>query len=171
VGDGVTLWNYDYVNNRYSATVYGTYSGPQPADYANTFFRYLSSVCTGNSSSITHFLQQVYGANGANYQSWMPGIYPTVDELGNVTYSIGQPPRRTVIFGLNVQGQNTISYDDVSRAGRLTKSVDWTMAITSNVTVDPNAFVFIPPSNARSMAGPHLPGAPTATSVGSSTSH
>src|SRR5665213_2682253 len=100
VGDGVTLWRYDYLNNRYSATVYGTYSGLQPADYSNTFFRYLSASSEGYVTYMTNLLRQVYGASGASYQSWMPGIKPFLDVPGNLNYTIGQPPRRTIIFGV-----------------------------------------------------------------------
>ncbi len=178
VGDGVTLWRYDYLNNTYSATVYGTYSGPQPYDYSNTFFRYLSAISEGYISYQTLLLKQIYGTNGASYQSWMPGITPVVDAEENVTYSMGQPPRRTITFSFGLAGVMTgslqsISYDDVANVGRSKKTIDWSMTIVSNLAIDPLEFKFVPPAQARLIAGPRISGTtPVATSgVGTTLGH
>jgi hypothetical protein len=160
VGDGVTLWRYDYEHNTYSAVNYGTYSGAQPADYNARFFRYLGSITDAYSAYSVKFLEQVYTPSGAAYFSWAPGTTPVQSVSGPIVYSVGNPqsPRRTITFTLtgtpNVIG--SIDYHDVAGTYRTPVVTDWTLTPTTLTQVDTSFFKFAPPANAKAVAGPKL---------------
>jgi len=155
IGDGVTLWRYDYVNNTYSAINYGNYSGNQPSDYTGTLFRYMASMSQGYMSFPIMLLRQIYGVDHASYQSWMPGVQPA-NVLGNVEYSIGNPPRRRISFQMAAGVLTDVVYDDATTMRGLQKNTDWTMHIVAGPTMNSGLFSFTPPRGAHVIAGPHL---------------
>ena len=157
VGDGVTLWRYDYRSNSYSAVNYGTYSGNQPADYTGAMFRDLTSLSQGYMSYPILLLRQIYGVDGASYQSWLPGVNPASDVAGNIVYSIGTPPRRTITFMLSTGALTDVVYDDVTTLRNLQKKTDWTIHIVGGPTMNPTLFKFVPPYGAKPVAGPRIP--------------
>lgn len=157
IGDGITLWRYDYVNNTYSAVTYGTYSGTQPADYTGTLFRCLTAMGEGYTSFPIMLLRQIYSGTLPSYQSWMPGVIPSLDTLGNAVYSVGQPPRRTITFVLSTGALTDVVYDDVTTMRGVQKKTDWTIHIVSGPTLAAPDFTFTPPRGARPIAGPRLP--------------
>lgn len=159
IGDGVTLWRYDYVNNTYAATDYGTYSGPQPPDYTGTLFRDLTSLSDGYMSFVIQFLKQTYEISGVMYQSWMPGVAASIDQYNSVTYSIGTPPRRTITFNnLQTGALKEVDYTDSTTVRGIARSTNWRMPIQSLTATDPNMYKFTPPLGARAIALPHLSG-------------
>ena len=154
IGDGVTLWRYDYVNNTYSAVNYGSYSGDQPEGYRGTLFRSITSMSEGYMSYPIMLLRQIYAGTLNGYQSWLPGVNPVVDSLGNVNYSVGQPPRRTITFNFKLGELLGVAYDDVAMMRGVVKHTDWTIQITGGWIFDSNTFSFTPPAGSRPVAGP-----------------
>ncbi|MHB8636246.1 MAG: hypothetical protein ACYC96_07215 [Fimbriimonadaceae bacterium] len=157
IGDGVTLWRYDYVNNTYSAVNYGTYSGNQPADYTGALFRYLTSMSQEYMSYPIMLLRQIYSVDGARYQSWLPGVTPLTDSAGNVIYSVGVPPRRTITFTMGTGALTDVAFDDVTTLRGVQKNTDWAIHIIGGLTINSSLFSFTPPKGARPIAGPKMP--------------
>lgn len=155
VADGVTLWRYEYATNSYMAVNYGTYSGPQPGDYTATLFRYLGSMTQGYMAYPTTMLRQIYGG-GLGYQSWLPGVTPTIDASGNVVYSVGVPPRRTITFNLSTGALTSVSYDDTTVMRGLQRNEDWSINVLPYLTTNAALYVFRPPAGSRAVAAPHL---------------
>lgn len=163
VGDGVTLWRYDYTNNTYSAVTYGSLTGAQPANYTSNLFRYAGTFTQGYMSYPVTVLRQIYDpANG--YQSWMPGVPSTVDAAGNVSYSIGAPPRRTITFDLSTGALTGISFDDVTNVNGMQTNSDWTIQILAGLEESSNDFTFVPPLGARPVALPRIVSHPSSAS-------
>ncbi len=94
VGDGTTLWNYDFVTHQYSATLYGSYGPTQPELYELNLLNDFVWATSGPEAYLSKLLRQIYPINpnyvpppliinitavppitNTNYASWMPGIY------------------------------------------------------------------------------------------------
>jgi hypothetical protein len=82
VGDGRTLWFYDFVNQRYSGATYGTYGnrGTNPFDDAPRLLGQLYTEANGPSVYLARLMREVNPPTGGTliprYKSWAPGYVP-----------------------------------------------------------------------------------------------
>jgi len=157
IGDGLTLWRYDYPTNTYSALQYGAYNGAPPVGYADAVLKSLQSLVSGQSAQAVGLLREIYEGLNAQYTSWMPGVTPTSTWAGStetVNYStaIGNP--RALRFTIAAGQLSTIGYSESETAFGLTRITQWVMSIyPGNTLTAPSGFVFNMPAGAKPVVG------------------
>lgn len=119
LGDGNSLWVYNFSLHQYSATSYGGTAGlARPDTYGADLLDDLNWAATGPDGYMAKLLRQVYNPGSPNYTSWMPGVVsvqltqgqqfydpinPTVyyyPSAGNNIYLYNASPRRTILFAI-----------------------------------------------------------------------
>ena len=77
VGNGETMFAYDFTRNEYSAQAYGKYGGIQPNNYGSNFITFLNQVAPPEARPAVRFAIEVDGYDAPSYQSWLSGVTPT----------------------------------------------------------------------------------------------
>lgn len=162
VGDGTTLWSYSFLKNEYSAVTYGTYAGPEPANYTNSLLNALESMSSGQSAYATRLLRQTYSGLAAGYVSWSPGNTPTESggpNLKIVDYAPTTSDDKKIDFQVSIDTNGTpsldqVSFDEAISQGALVRRLTWDLKVyPGTLLVAPSGFKFNPPPGARPITG------------------
>ncbi|HVT13378.1 MAG TPA: hypothetical protein VHE55_14015 [Fimbriimonadaceae bacterium] len=181
VGDGQTLWSYDFNQNTYSAFHYGSYSGPPPEGFRTNLLQEMASASKGQTIFLARMLREVFGGVVATYTTWLPMATITYVGKGTTTESMKDPvanrtyvasdvdafvvytyptrPQRSAAFHLTRPDQtqpwaiSEIYYADLQRISASTsRYVDWTITVHTTAFPFAATYIFKPPTTARPIA-------------------
>lgn len=182
VGDGMTLWSYDFAKNTYSASRYGSYGAAQPQGFRASMLFELTNATSGPSVFLARTLREIFSGDFAQYRSWFPMAQITVVSDVAPTRSMVDPivPSRSytgdqlnfyVVYTYNPRvrrsGAFHFSRSDVTKPWTLAevfyadgtslnastpRLVDWRMTFHTGMLPASTNYVFVPPTNARAIA-------------------
>lgn len=180
VGDGQTLWSYDFGQNAYSAFNYGAYSGAPPEGFRTNLLQEMASSSKGPTIFLARMLREIFAGTNAQYTPWLPmatvtyivkGSVPMTDPVATnrtyagddqnsfVVYTYATRPQRSAAFHL-VRSSITdpwslgeIYYADLQKLSAAnTRFLDWKIVVRT-VPFPANAtYIFKPPTTARPIA-------------------
>lgn len=148
--DGVQLFHYDPLQNEYSASMYGAYSGRQPDRLADTMLQSVVALSKGAAIMPIRFLRDIYSGDGLVFKSWMAGVIPveiSTDVVHTVTY---EAKTRKLVYTLNPKSGalETVEYWDISGNGALSSHWTLTYSILDSAPKEWD-FSFKPPEGCR----------------------
>ncbi|HTQ10654.1 MAG TPA: hypothetical protein VMI31_11320, partial [Fimbriimonadaceae bacterium] len=91
VGDGTTLWSYDFARNSYTTFRYGAYSGAPPQGFRSNMLQELGSSARGSTVYLARLLKEVFSGDYAQYSDWFPGAGITLVSTNSKTTSMTDP--------------------------------------------------------------------------------
>jgi hypothetical protein len=182
VGDGTTLWGYDFTKNAYTSFRYGAYSGTLAPDFRANMLQELTTNSRGTTVFMSRMLREVFSGDIAQYRTWFPGAQITLltktssppvmtdpvdqnrsyvaDDLNlYVIYTYTPRTQRSSAFHFSRPDLNSpwslseIYYADSQTAGSsVVRFVDWRITVHTGVLPLSTNYVFVPPTNARAIA-------------------
>ncbi|HWA83368.1 MAG TPA: hypothetical protein VG820_08050 [Fimbriimonadaceae bacterium] len=181
VGDGQTLWSYDFNQNAYSAFHYGAYSGPPPEGFRLNLLQEMTSASKGQTVVLARMLREIFGGVTAQYTTWLPmatvtwvgkgttteslkdpianRTYVASDQDAFVVYTYATRPQRSASFHLTRAdltqpwSLSEIYYADLQRINASnSRFVDWTITVHTSAFPFEATYIFKPPTTARPIA-------------------
>ena len=118
VGDGTLLWSFNAVQNEYTKSLYGAFSGQQPDTYLQKLMNGIQTSARAGDNHPVRLLKECFGSDVVRAKSWAPGAYvheitegkPALQDpisgetyvagqgYDYVAYELGSPIRRSVVF-------------------------------------------------------------------------
>jgi hypothetical protein len=80
VGDGTTLWGYDFTRNAYTSLRYGSYSGPEPEGFRGNLLQEVAINSKASTVFLARMLREIYSSDtslASHYRTWFPGAQIT----------------------------------------------------------------------------------------------
>jgi len=182
VGDGTTLWSYDFLRNTYSTFIYGSYTGGQPSGFRSNMLEELSTSSQASTVYLARMLKEIFSGKAAIYTTWLPGATVTLVSKSSQTTSMKDPvdanrtytaddtnfyvvytypsrPQRSAAFHFTLPDTtkpwvlSEIFYADLQHLNPSTpRLLDWTITVYTDNFPETPNFVFVPPANSHSIA-------------------
>lgn len=170
VGDGSTLFSYDFQRQEYAVMRYGGYNGFVPSDYRSLLIQLATKVATGQASNGMRVLSDLVSDASATYRSWIPGIDPQVlpdgvtndpvlpsrQYVASPTQSIvmyNPNPRKSVVFEIGYDSDtgalrlNNLYYNQIETLSGKPRTIEWTLTPYVGAPLDESHFKPLPGSS------------------------
>jgi hypothetical protein len=152
VGDGLYFTHYDLNQQTVTSFQYGSYSGPQNAEYMARFLELTSATPTLYAGYVLRLMRDATAGTEARYSDWLSGTEPVISNLG-VTYArAGNGISRSFGFSMATADGGPVtafSGSDQRMVGNELRSFVWDAAFVA----DTGAYTPYLPYDRQSIAG------------------
>jgi hypothetical protein len=115
VGDGKTLWAYNNLTFKYSATPYGRWGQTPNANYRKDLIDAMGEASSAEMALMVRLLRQIFAGDASTFSSWLPGatVGDGEDDPNDVVYTLGDPVLRQVTFDIDTPDSGVFRLEGV----------------------------------------------------------
>jgi hypothetical protein len=131
VADGLYFTHYDLNRQTVTSFQYGSFSGPQNAEYMARFLELTSATPTLYAGYVLRFMRDATAGTEARYSDWLSGTEPLISNLGVAYARVGMGASRSFGFSMDTATGGPVtgfSGSDERMVGNELRSFQWAAA-------------------------------------------